>query len=110
MEKEDSERLTRVEDRAKSNTHRLDKLEPIVSEIHTMSNTMVQLVQEVKHTNDSVCVLDEKIDRMDSRVDVMERAPADDAKKYKSTAITAIISTIAGAIATGVVMLIAQYI
>lgn len=110
MEKEDIERLTRVEDRAKSNTHRLDKLEPIVSEIHTMSNTMVQLVQEVKHTNDSVCVLDEKIDRMDSRVDVMERAPADDAKKYKSTAITAIISTIAGAIATGVVMLIAQYI
>ena len=110
MEKEDIERLTRVEDRAKSNTQRLDKLEPIVSEIHTMSNTMVQLVQEVKHTNDSVCVLDEKIDRMDSRVDVMERAPADDAKKYKSTAITAIISTIAGAIATGVVMLIAQYI
>lgn len=110
MEKEDIERLARVEERAKSNTHRLDKLEPIVSEIHTMSNTMVQLVEEVKHTNDSVCVLDGKIDRMDSRVDVMERAPADDVKKYKSTAITAIISTIAGALAMGVVMLIAQYI
>ena len=37
-------RLTDVENRAKSNTHRLDKLEPIVDEIHTMSNTMVQLV------------------------------------------------------------------
>ena len=103
-------RLTDVENRAKSNTHRLDKLEPIVDEIHTMSNTMVQLVQEVKHTNETVNNLDAKVDRMDSRVDDMERAPAEDAKKYKSTAITAIISTIAGAFATGIIVMIAQFI
>ena len=104
------DRLTDVENRAKSNTHRLDKLEPIVDEIHTMSNTMVQLVQEVKHTNETVNNLDAKVDRMDSRVDDMERAPAEDAKKYKSTAVTAIISTIAGAFATGIIVMIAQFI
>ena len=103
-------RLTDVENRARSNTHRLDKLEPIVAEIHTMSNIMVQLVQEVKHTNDTVCALDAKVDKMDSRVDDMERAPAEDAKKYKSTAVTAVISTIAGAFATGIIVLIAQFI
>ena len=103
-------RLTDVENRAKSNTHRLDKLEPIVDEIHTMSNTMVQLVQEVKHTNETVNNLDAKVDRMDSRVDDMERAPAEDAKKYKSTAVTAIISTIAGAFATGIIVMLAQFI
>ena len=103
-------RLTDVENRAKSNTHRLDKLEPIVDEIHTMSNTMVQLVQEVKHTNETVNNLDAKVDRMDSRVDDMERAPAEDVKKYKSTAVTAIISTIAGAFATGIIVMIAQFI
>ena len=103
-------RLTEVENRAKSNTHRLDKLEPIVDEIHTMSNTMVQLVQEVKHTNETVNNLDAKVDRMDSRVDDMEKAPAEDAKKYRTTAITAIISTVAGALATGIIMLIAQFI
>ena len=103
-------RLTDVENRARSNTHRLDKLEPIVAEIHTMSNTMVQLVQEVKHTNETVNNLDAKVDRMDSRVDDMERAPAEDAKKYKSTAVTAIISTIAGAFATGIIVMIAQFI
>lgn len=101
-------RITEVEQRAKSNTHRIDKLEPIVNEIHTMSKTMVELVGEVKHTNENVCALDEKIDRMDSRVDEMERAPAEDAKKYKNTAITAIISTVAGALASGVIFLIAQ--
>ena len=103
-------RLTDVENRARSNTHRLDKLEPIVEEIHTMSNTMVQLVQEVKHTNETVNNLDAKVDRMDSRVDDMEKAPAEDAKKYRTTAITAIISTVSGALATGIIMLIAQFI
>lgn len=103
-------RLTDVESRAKSNTHRLDKLEPIVDEIHTMSNTMVQLVQEVKHTNETVNNLDAKVDRMDSRVDAMEREPAVDAKKYKTTAITAVIGAIAGAFATGLIAMIAQFI
>jgi predicted nucleic acid-binding Zn-ribbon protein len=103
-------RLTKTEERARSNTHRLDKLEPIVEEIHTMSKTMVQLVEEVKHTNENVCALDEKIDSMDARVDVMERAPAEDVKNYKSVAITAIISTISTALAIGLVSMIAQYI
>ena len=103
-------RLTDVESRAKSNTHRLDKLEPIVDEIHTMSNTMVQLVQEVKHTNETVNNLDAKVDRMDSRVDAMERAPAEDMKKYRSTVVTAILSTVAGTLATGIIALIAQFI
>lgn len=103
-------RLTDVESRAKSNTHRLDKLEPIVGEIHTMSQTMVKLVEEVRHTNETVCSLDAKVDRMDSRVDDMEKAPAEDAKKYKTTAVTAIISTVAGAFATGLIVLIAHFI
>ena len=103
-------RITDVEARAKSNTHRLDKMEPIVNEIHTMSQTMVKLVEEVKHTNDTVCSLDEKVDRMDSRVDDMERAPADDLKKYRTTVVTAINSTVAGAFATGMIFLIAHYL
>lgn len=103
-------RLTETTERAKSNTHRLDKLEPIVNEIHNMSQTMVKLVEEVKHTNETVNSLDAKVDRMDSRVDVMERAPAADAKSYKKTAITAIISTVSGSIATGLIIMIAQYI
>ena len=45
QEMEFMERLTKAEERSKSNTHRLDKLEPIINEIHTMANTMVQLVE-----------------------------------------------------------------
>lgn len=109
-EREFEHRLTETEARSKSNTHRLDKLEKVTDEIHTMSGTMVQLVEEIKHTNENVCSLDEKVDHIDTRVDDMEHAPAEDAKKYKSTAVTAIISTISGAFATGLMMMIAQYI
>lgn len=104
------ERLTKAEERTKSNSHRLDKLEPIVNEIHTMSNTMVQLVEEIKHTNETVSSLDEKVERMDSRVDVMERSPADDMKAYRRTFVTAMLSTIAGALAAGVLVWVASYI
>lgn len=104
------ERLTKAEERTKSNSHRLDKLEPIVNEIHTMSNTMVQLVEEVKHTNETVSSLDEKVERMDSRVDIMERSPADDMRAYRRTAVTAMISTIAGALAAGILVWAASYL
>ena len=51
-ETEMEHRITEVEARAKSNTHRIDKLERVTEEIHTMSTTMIQLVEEVKHTNE----------------------------------------------------------
>lgn len=95
------QRLTEAEQRTKSNTHRLDKLEPIVDEIHTMSNTMVQLIQEVKHTNEAVNNLDAKVDRMDSRVDEMEKAPADEWRSTKKKVIDTVIGTIIGFVMAG---------
>ena len=94
-------RITEVEQRAKSNSHRLDKLEPIVDEIHTMSNTMVQLVQEVKHTNEAVGSLDEKVDRMDSRVDDMERAPGKEWSNAKRTVFNTVVGAVIGFLIAG---------
>ena len=96
-------RITEVEQRTKSNTHRLDKLEPIVEEIHTMSNTMVQLVQEVKYTNEAVKNLDTKVDRMDNRVDAMEKAPAEEWKSTKKKVIDTVIGVIGGFIMAGLI-------
>lgn len=87
-------RLTEVEQRTKSNTHRLDNLEPIIGEIHTMSNTMVQLVQEVKYTHEGVKSMDTKVERIESRVDEIEKAPA---KKWNSTK-ESIFNNIIGAV------------
>lgn len=96
-------RLTEVEQRSKSNSHRIDKLEPIVEEIHTMSNTMVQLVQEVKHTNEAVSTIDKKVDRMDSRVDEMEKAPAKKWDKVKDKLIDLVLGAMVGFLITGLI-------
>ena len=109
MEEEYLQRLTRAEERSKSNTHRLDRLESVVQEIHAMSETMIRLVEEIRHTNDTVSSMDEKIDRLDGRVDEIERLPAKDMRNYKNTAITSVVGTIAGAIATGLVFVAVQY-
>lgn len=85
-------RLTENEQRSKSNTHRIDKLEPIVNEIHTMSETMVRLVGEVQHTNENVSEIKEK-------VEVLESKPSARMEQIK----TAIIAAIASAIISGVI-------
>ena len=96
-------RLTEVEQRSKSNTHRIDKLEPVVQEIHTMSITMVELVQEVKHTNEAVSSLDAKVDRMDGRVDEMEKAPAKRMNSAKNKMIDTVLRVIVGFLVAGLI-------
>lgn len=96
-------RLTETEARSKSNTHRIDRLEPIVNEIHTMSNTMVQLVQEVKHTNETVNSLDEKVDRMDRRVDDMESEPAKRWSNTKEKILTSALSSVITFLVAGII-------
>ena len=101
-------RLTEVEQRSKSNQHRIEGLEPIVKEIRTMSNTMVQLVQEVKHTNETVKNIDTKVERMDIRVNEMEKAPGKKASAMKEKIIGAIYGAVVAFFITGILWASAQ--
>ena len=92
-------RMTTVEDRAKSNTKRLDKLEKVTDAIHTMSNTMVQLVEQTKHTN-------ENVEELKIKVEAIEQEPANNYKTLKKTITTAVVSTIVGAIVGALIGLI----
>lgn len=100
-ETEMEHRLTEVEARAKSNTHRIDKLEKVTEEIHIMSNTMIQLVEEVKHTNETVASLDKKVDKMDSRVDEMESAPGKEWSNAKRTIFNTVVGAVIGFLIAG---------
>nr|DAP39097.1 MAG TPA: hemolysin [Caudoviricetes sp.] len=102
-ETEMEHRLTEVEARAKSNTHRIDKLEKVTEEIHIMSNTMIQLVEEVKHTNETVASLDKKVDKMDSRVDEMESAPGKEWSDAKRTLFNTAVGAIITFLITGLI-------
>lgn len=105
-----AERLTRVEERAKSNTHQINELKPVVSEIHTMSKTMVELLGEMRHTNDTVNDLKKDVTGLGEKVDALEQEPADAWKKMKQRAIDAAIGAVAGGFVVAAVTMIAQYI
>lgn len=90
MDLEHEKRLTEVEARAKSNTRRLDELKPIVDEIHKMSEVLVVMTSEVKHTNKDV-------GEIKNKVEALEEKPA----KRWDTVITVIIT----AVLTGLVTL-----
>lgn len=83
------QRLTKVEERSKSNTHRLDKLEPIIEEIHVMSEALVRLTTEVQHTN-------ENISEMKGEVEELKNKPSVRMEQIKTSIITAVISSLIG--------------
>lgn len=100
MEKNDFEhRITAVEERAKSNSKRLDKLERITEAIHEMSNTMIHLVEQSKHTN-------ENVEELKVKVDNMEKEPLENAKALKKTVITCIVTAVVSAIVGAIIGLI----
>lgn len=92
-------RMTAVEDRAKSNTKRLDKLEKVTDAIHEMSNTMIHLVEQTKHTN-------ENVEELKVKVDNIEKEPLENAKAIKKTVITCIITAVVSAIIGALIGLI----
>lgn len=92
-------RLTQVEQRAKSNTHRLDKLEPIVEEIHNMSETLVEMANELRHTNQNVQEIKDK-------VEAIEQEPANKWKDSTKAIVHAILGGIGTALAGGLIYLL----
>lgn len=84
-------RLTDVDNRSKNNSHRIDRLEPVVNEIHVLSETMVKLVEQTKTTNKNV-------EELKTKVDKIEKEPAEKYKYLVRTIWTSIITTIIGAV------------
>lgn len=103
MDLEHEKRLTAVEERAKSNTHRIDRLEPIIREIHTMSETMVRLVAEIEHTN-------ENVSEIKNKVDSLEQEPAKRWKDSTKALFNAFLGAIGTAAAGAIIFLLSNYI
>ena len=103
MDLEHEKRLTAVEERAKSNTHRIDRLEPIIREIHTMSETMVRLVAEIEHTN-------ENVSEIKNKVDSLEQEPAKRWKDSTKALFNAFLGAVGTAAAGAIIFLLSNYI
>ena len=78
-------RLTEIEQRSKSNTKRIDKLEQIQSELKAISTTLVKVGDKVEYLGKSV-------DYLSAKVEATEEQPKKTLGTIKSAIITSIIS------------------
>ena len=68
-------RLTEVEQRSKSNTHRLETLEKEHEALHTMAASMQVMAAEQKHQTEAIESVKTDVGRLEGKVDVLEEKP-----------------------------------
>ena len=69
-------RLTAVEQRCKSNSHRIENMEKDHEALHTMAAAMEVMANEQKHQTKAIEGVKEDLVRVESKVDVLEQKPA----------------------------------
>ena len=102
-EYEYGERLSKLEARVSSDSHRIDKLESISKAIYGQSENIAKLTVELKRTNDNMVRNDDKVRDHERRLTEIERAPLHIMEKVKiavmSGAATAVVSAIIAVLA-----------
>lgn len=75
MEREFEHRLTEVEQRSKSNMHRLDELAKEHEVLHTLAANMQVMASEQKHQTKAIESVKTDVGRLEGKVDVLESKP-----------------------------------
>lgn len=89
----EGERLTKAEERAKSNSRRIDRLERLADEIGKQNENIARLVVQLEFTN-------KQLSAQESRLKEIEDRPKGRWSLVASAVITAVCSALAGAVAT----------
>lgn len=65
------ERLVKVEQRAASNTHRLDRLEDLAQALHKQGEAIARMVTELTHTTEALASLTQRVGSLEKRPGAM---------------------------------------
>lgn len=68
-------RLTAVENRAQSNTHRLDELGKLTDAVNGMNTNIKLTIQQLENTNKSLEIVTAQNKKQDDRLTALEKAP-----------------------------------
>ncbi len=83
MTPEEMSRLTAVEERSKSNTHRLDEMTEKIDEVHRLVTAMEVLAVEQKHIAENITKVQSDVSTLKSQVKEIEQKPV---KKWEGIA------------------------
>ena len=96
---EASRRLTKLEEREKTNTHRIDRLEGLANEVHAQNENIARLIVQIEFTN-------KQLSLQEKRLTEIEKQPRARLNLIWGAIVTAIASAAVGAIATVIISLI----
>ena len=88
-----AERMVKVEEREKSNSHRIDKLEGLADAIYRQNENIARLVEKLEATNSALSA-------QEARLSEIEKLPRERGEAAISSAVTALASAVAGALVT----------
>lgn len=91
QDKEYLEKLIETESRSKSNTKRLDDHDKKLEDIHELTYAVKELANETK-------LMREDVNKMDSRLNVLEEKPLKEYEETKAQVIKQVVSFIVGII------------
>ena len=92
----DNIKLAEVEQRSKSNTKRIDKIDKQIEEMHDLMKTVASLTTEIKYMR-------EEFNEGLSRITRLEQKPVENYNKIVMYIITTILGALLGALIKGVI-------
>ena len=87
------ERLVGVENRSRSNTHRLDRLENLTESVSSLANSVALMAQAQES-------MDKKLDEACADVKALKEIPTDNWKEAKKAIINLLIGALLGLVLT----------
>lgn len=87
-------KLAEIEHRAKSNTRRVEKLELQTEAIQSLATSVEVMVKEQGHQTEAIDRIEQNVEKLDKKVEVLEHKPA---KRWESIVDKAIM-TVVGAV------------
>lgn len=87
-------RLTEAEQSTKSAHHRIDELETEVKDLRTLTLAVHDIASNVKHMDEKIDGIDDKLDKQEERVAIIENKPAKRLDGVIDTAIKVLIGAI----------------
>lgn len=91
-------RLTEVEERSKSNTHRINKLEKDTEAINRLATSMEVMVTEQKHQTAAMTDIKTNVATLDAKVEAIEQKPVKRWEGVLEKIILTIVGIVIGAI------------
>lgn len=102
-------KIAEVDERAKSNTHRIDELDKKMESVHETQLSLVKIANSVENMGKSMIKVEEKVDeindkqdKLNEKVTILENEPAQKTHKRVNDIVEKVLWVIAGGVVVGI--------